>query len=286
MTITRIIQLVSIIWIGFAAAAAALGQDAGGPSVDGQKPTSIQDRVKASSPLHYELLSKHYDRALELMVQTEDIDFIEPVTGRAPLAMACADTTADAIDVVRPLVLQYGADVNLQDRLGFAPLHHAASAGNMAVVRLLLDNGADVNAANEVGVTPLFMALVGKRTRIATLLRLRGADELSQELANGLAMSVALQDAMKGLGKARPSPGVSPEEYFRTRIVASVDTAAATLAAEGKVEQARTLEVFRDRMVEVVGNTPREDVMSVLDWAKVVASRAGSALAAAQSGVN
>lgn len=286
MTSTRIIQLVAILWLGFAAATAALGQPAGGSPSDRQEPMSDLDRVKASSQLHYELLLKHYDRALELMVQTEDIDFIEPVTGRAALATACADPTADAIDVVRPLVLQYGADVNLQDRIGLTPLYHAASAGNMAVVRLLLDNGADVNATNEIGVTPLFAALARKRTRVATLLRQRGADELSQELANGVAMSVALEDAMKGLRRARPSRGTDPVEYFRDRIVASVDTAAATLVAEGKVEQARTLEVFRDQMVEVVENTPREDGMSALDWAKVVASRAGSAFAAAQSGGN
>lgn len=286
MTNARIIQLAAIIWIGFAAATAALGEAAGRSPGDGREPMSFQDRVKASSQLHYELMLKHYDRALEVMVQTEDIDFIEPMTGRAALAMACADPTADAIDVVRPLVLQYGADVNLQDRLGLKPLHHAASAGNMAVVRLLLDNGADVNASNEIGVTQLYLAIARSRTRIATLLRKRGADELSQELASGLAMSLALNDAMKGLSRARPSPGVSPEEHFRNRIVASVNAAAASLVAEGEVEQARTLEDFRDQMVEVVANTPRADGMSVQDWAQVIARRAGSAFASAQSGGN
>lgn len=286
MTNPRIIQLASIVWIGLAAATPALSEAAGGSPSAGQEPMSFRDQVKASSQLHYELLSRRYDRALEVMVQTEDIDFIEPVTGRAALAMACADTTADAIDVVRPLILEYGADVNLQDRLGLTPLHHAAAAGNMAVVRLLLDNGADLNAANAAGVTPLYMALVRSRARIATLLRQRGADELSQELASGLAMSVAIQGAMKGLGKARPSRDVSPEEYFRNRIVAGLDTAAASLVAEGRVEQARTLEVVRDRMVEVVDNTPRENGMSVRDWAQLVASRAGSAIASARSGGN
>lgn len=279
-----IIRLASIIW--FAAATAALGQPAGESRGDGREAMSILDRVKASSRLHYELLSKHYNRALEVMVQTEDIDFIEPVTGRSALALVCGDGSADAIDMARPLVLQYGADVNLPDQSGLSPLHHAATAGNMAVVRLLLDNGADVNATNKVGITPLYMALVQRRTRIASLLRQRGAAEVSRELANGLSMSVALQDAMNALGKARPAPGVSPEENFRNRLVASVDSAAASLVAEGRVEQARTLELYRDRMVEVVGNTPREDGMSMLDWAKVVASRAGSAAAAAQTGGN
>lgn len=261
-------------------------QAAGETPRAGQKPMSLRDRVKASSRLHYELLSRHYDHALETMVETEDIDFIEPVTGRTALALACGDESADAIDMVRPLVLQYGADVRLPDRSELTPLHHAAKAGNMAVVRLLLDNGADVNAATSVGITPLYAALHRKRTRIAGLLRQRGADELSQELANGLAMSVALQDAMDGLGRARPAPGVSPEENFRNRLVASLDSAAARLVAEGRVEQARTLALYRDRMVGVVSSTPREDGMSMLDWAKVVASKAGTAAAAVQSGGN
>lgn len=280
------IRLVSIIWIGVAAALSALGQPAGEARGKGEEKMLTRDLIKASSRLHYELLSKHYDHALKVMVQTEDIDFIEPLTGRAALALACADTTADAIDVVRPLVLQYGADVNLPDLSGLTPLHHAASAGNMAVVRLLLDNGADVNATTEAGITPLYAALGKRRTRIATLLRQRGANELSPELANGLAISVALQDAMDGLGKARLSPGVSPEEYFLNRLVASVETAAATLVGEGRVQQARMLELYRDRMVEVVGNTPREDGMSALDWAKIVANRAGSAAVAVESGRN
>lgn len=247
-----------------------------------QKQLPLRDRIKASSRLHYELLSKRYDQALEAMVVADDIDFIEPVTGRSALALACGDESADAIDMVRPLILQYGAKVSLPDWSGFTPLHHAATAGNMAVVRLLLDSGANVNAATSIGLTPLYSALQRKRTRIAALLRQRGADELSKELANGLAISIALQDALDGLGK--PLPNLRPEENFRSRWVASVDSAAARLMAEGKVEQARTLELYRNRMIVAVDSTPREDGMSMLDWAKVVASRAGNIVAATQSG--
>lgn len=128
----------------------------------------------------------------------------------------------------------------------------------------------------------MYSALHRKRTGIAALLRQRDAAELSQDLDNGLAISIARQDALDGLGTSLPN--VSPEENVRSRWVASVDSAAATLMAEGEVEQARTLELYRNRMIVAVVSTPREDGMSMLDWAKVVARRAGNIVAATQSG--
>lgn len=126
---------------------------------DNPKPPSPQERLRAESPLHYELLFKHYDHALKAMPGIDDVDAIDSTTGLTALGLASKDESADAIDVVRPLVLTYVADVQQADAVGNTALHYASAAGNMAVVLFLIDNGADVNAANRMGITPLYFAL-------------------------------------------------------------------------------------------------------------------------------
>ena len=53
--------------------------------------------------------------------------------------------------------------VNAKTTSGMTPLHLAALAGNLQVVRLLLDSGADANALSESKTTPIRLALLGTR---------------------------------------------------------------------------------------------------------------------------
>ena len=55
------------------------------------------------------------------------------------------------------MLLNHGANVNLQDHCGTTPLHCAirAIAGNKEqIIQLLLDNGADLKIKNSLGKTP------------------------------------------------------------------------------------------------------------------------------------
>ena len=115
--------------------------------------------------------------------------------------MACADESADAIDMVEPLVARYGADVTLADATGSTALHYAARAGNLAVVQFLIGAGADVHAENIMGQTPLYWALEKKRVRIANILRHHGARELDADAMTGLHASIALQEAMASVAE-------------------------------------------------------------------------------------
>jgi hypothetical protein len=54
--------------------------------------------------------------------------------------------------VVR-LLLEHGADINVQSRSGRTPLHEASYEGALEVVRLLLEHGADVEAKTNSGKT-------------------------------------------------------------------------------------------------------------------------------------
>ncbi|CCX31249.1 Similar to Ankyrin repeat domain-containing protein 50; acc. no. Q9ULJ7 [Pyronema omphalodes CBS 100304] len=56
------------------------------------------------------------------------------------------------------LLLEKGADVDIQDRFGNTPLSIAAQNGHMTATRILLEKGADINLRDNDGRTPLELA--------------------------------------------------------------------------------------------------------------------------------
>ena len=62
------------------------------------------------------------------------------------------------LPVVKFLVEECGADVNLRDANGYTSLHHAASRGDNKVIRYLLEKGADVSVVSRKGQTTVDMA--------------------------------------------------------------------------------------------------------------------------------
>jgi ankyrin repeat protein len=56
------------------------------------------------------------------------------------------------------LVEEMGADVNARDQNGYTALHHAASRGDIDVLRYLVEKGADVTVVSRKGQTPADMA--------------------------------------------------------------------------------------------------------------------------------
>ncbi|XP_036718117.1 serine/threonine-protein kinase TNNI3K isoform X3 [Balaenoptera musculus] len=68
------------------------------------------------------------------------------------------------------VLLQHGANINVQDAVFFTPLHIAAYYGHEQVTRLLLKFGADVNVSGEVGDRPLHLASAKGFFNIAKLL--------------------------------------------------------------------------------------------------------------------
>jgi ankyrin repeat protein len=73
------------------------------------------------------------------------------------------------------LLLEHGADINLQDETGLTPLQWASFNGALEVVRLLLEHGADVEATNKQGKTALQEAAQEGHDQVLKLLREHGA---------------------------------------------------------------------------------------------------------------
>ncbi|TRY66693.1 hypothetical protein DNTS_011623 [Danionella cerebrum] len=60
---------------------------------------------------------------------------------------------------VASVLLDHGANPNLQDRCGVAPIHDAARTGFLDTVRVLVEGGASVNRCDHSGALPIHLAL-------------------------------------------------------------------------------------------------------------------------------
>ena len=100
--------------------------------------------AEGPNSLHDALRLNKYDEAIELIRLGGDMNAMN-ADGELPLVLAADDSSADAYDVVRELILA-GARVNETDGESYTALHKAAYRGNLAVADLLLRHGADINA--------------------------------------------------------------------------------------------------------------------------------------------
>lgn len=94
-------------------------------------------------------------------------------------------------------LLAHGADPNLQDRNGFAPLNYAAGVGSAECTRALLQAGAHVNAAGFQGRTALLSAAEKGHTEVITLLLTAGADTTLRDPNGKTAEDLAVANAHK-----------------------------------------------------------------------------------------
>jgi len=79
------------------------------------------------------------------------------------------------------LLLEHGANPNIQDKDGYTPLHYAAWKGHLKVVELLLEHGANPNIQKHDGETPLHLAVWEGHLKVVELLLEHGANPNIQE---------------------------------------------------------------------------------------------------------
>uniref|UniRef100_A0A1A8LV86 Cyclin-dependent kinase 4 inhibitor D n=1 Tax=Nothobranchius pienaari TaxID=704102 RepID=A0A1A8LV86_9TELE len=60
---------------------------------------------------------------------------------------------------IASLLLEKGADPNLQDRQGIAPIHDAARTGFLDTLQVLVEHGASVNLPDHNGALPIHIAI-------------------------------------------------------------------------------------------------------------------------------
>lgn len=128
---------------------------------------------KGYTPLIGAVLHHHLAMVTFLLSQRAEVD-AQNDGGWTALIYAVVDCAfRDSVAFVIAL-LESHADVNLPDRHGTTPLHHALGYGSpQSVIELLLAHGADINAISQFG-SPLHFA-VGQPDKVCLLLS-HGAD--------------------------------------------------------------------------------------------------------------
>lgn len=137
-----------------------------------------------------------------------DVNAVNPANETALMYLAVAGQTERA----RKLIAR-GAQVN---RLGWTPLHYAASKANIDVAKLLLANQAMVNAPSSEGTTPIMMAAFSGRMPMVQLLLDAGADITTKNLKGQNASDWAYA-AKRGELAAQLIPLIKSAEQQRDR---------------------------------------------------------------------
>lgn len=101
--------------------------------------------------------------ALAAGAQIDSLDTRRSANGRRALNWAALANKPDAIR----FLLRRGASINLGNRTGFTPLHHAAEAGSLQAAEALLAAGADVTKTNENGMSPADVARAREHADLA-----------------------------------------------------------------------------------------------------------------------
>lgn len=121
----------------------------------------------------FDLAARGDTEALEARV-AEEPELVNASTdaGRTPLHYAAS---ANRVEVIRMLV-EAGARLDAQDETGMTPLHAAAFWGRRDAAGALLEAGADLHARDHFGDTPLHAAAIRNRPGLVEYLIQQGAD--------------------------------------------------------------------------------------------------------------
>lgn len=106
-------------------------------------------------------------------------DIIITVNGHTPLITA---SRMGRSDIVKNLI-RFGVNVNHQDKLKWASLHHSILKGqtSLDVVKLLINNGANINAQDHRYRTPLHRAAQYNHASVVRYLIENGADAFARD---------------------------------------------------------------------------------------------------------
>ncbi|SNX85550.1 uncharacterized protein MEPE_04259 [Melanopsichium pennsylvanicum] len=182
--------------------------DTHGPeTVQEEPPTASSAQSEQASPIDHDALAELCSRGtldnLQAFVATACsngnsmfaiANDPNPSNGLVPLHFAAKEGKTE---IIRWLITEAGAIVEMEDREGETPLHKAAMAGKLSITSLLLSHGANANAKDTDGWTALHNACSRGYLDLVRLLIDRGGAEIDIQGGRG-AWTPLMNAASKG----------------------------------------------------------------------------------------
>lgn len=208
----------------------ALGEDPNAVDAEGQP--AIMQAIQDGAWKVYDLLVRHRNINVNVVNAHDETPL---------MYLSVIGQTKRAADLIAK-----GAEVN---RLGWTPLHYAASKGHLDTVKLLLSNEAIVNAPSPDGTSPLMMAAYSGSEEVVRALLSAGADATARNLRgedaadwarrknhnqlaaqlNDLTDRVLKSRAARAAGSGAAGSANAPAEAHPTDQIHTLDTTKGTL---------------------------------------------------------
>lgn len=132
-----------------------------------EDPSAVSARsADGFTPLHIAAFFAQHAAATKLIAAGAGVDVVaENPTRVRPLHSAVASGRTGGVR----LLLEYGADPNSRQQMGFTPLMGAAANGHVEIMKLLLERGADPKLVSEEGKAAKDYALAKGHPETAAL---------------------------------------------------------------------------------------------------------------------
>ncbi|KAJ6070734.1 ankyrin repeat-containing domain protein [Penicillium canescens] len=134
----------------------------------------VQDLMRRT-PLCYSVWVTQDVRFCQVVLAAGPRVDVRDIYGQTPLMYSCHSRSRSTIECCDILLSTNKIDVNAQRWDGYSALHLAAQHGSPAQIELLIDAGAEVDMESQADTTPLVIAIKASNHPVLSILLRRGA---------------------------------------------------------------------------------------------------------------
>ena len=150
---------------------------------------TIKNEVIETDELYYAVFRNDID-AVKKFIETEDVN-----KAIFTKSTALHKASSQGYNEIVKLLLEKGADTEINDQHGMTPLNGAAQRNQLTAITLLLDSGAKISGGfPETTWTPLFNSVFRRHYEACEILLKRGADPNIQDEKGQTPLDIAIAE--------------------------------------------------------------------------------------------